>query len=345
MEGCEIISIASRLLGRAVLSAQPLGGGRNSRVYALVCEDSTRYAAKLYFRDVSDDRDRLSVEFSALQFLLDNGVYCVPRPITKDSQYGCGIYEYVRGGKMPPEAVSRSDIDEAVQFLTVIDRLKSRAGSENLPAAAEAFFSAQGIVDNVAQRLERLSFVENASGPLRSFLADEFAPAFREIAAWSTSSIERARRSVFAELPWEERTLSPSDFGFHNALRRETRGIVFLDFEYFGWDDPAKMLADFLLHPAMKLSQELKRRFAVGIFNGFAHHPHLAARAESLYPLFGLKWCLILLNEFIPEHRLRRGFAGGGDLDAADVEAEQLCKARRMLESIKNEYGRFPYGN
>ena len=42
------------------------------------------------------------------------------------------------------------------------------------------------------------------------------------------------------ELLEQYRTLSPSDFGFHNALRTPAGTMVFLDFEYFGWDDPAK---------------------------------------------------------------------------------------------------------
>ena len=49
--------------------------------------------------------------------------------------------------------------------------------------------------------------------------------------------------------PQRLRVLSPSDFGFHNALRRPDGTIVFVDFEYFGWDDPAKMMADAMLHP------------------------------------------------------------------------------------------------
>ena len=31
----------------------------------------------------------------------------------------------------------------------------------------------------------------------------------------------------------------PGDFGFHNAIRT-TKGVKFIDFEFAGWDDPAK---------------------------------------------------------------------------------------------------------
>ena len=56
--------------------------------------------------------------------------------------------------------------------------------------------------------------------------------------------MRRTHMSFERDIDSAERTLSPSDFGFHNALKRSDGRIVFLDFEYFGWDDPAKMTAE-----------------------------------------------------------------------------------------------------
>ena len=58
------------------------------------------------------------------------------------------------------------------------------------------------------------------------------------------------------------RSLSPSDFGFHNALLEADGRLTFVDFEYFGWDDPVKIVADVMLHPGMGLSADHGRRFA-----------------------------------------------------------------------------------
>ena len=104
-------------------------------------------------------------------------------------------------------------------------------------------------------------------------------------------------------LPDSSRTLSPSDFGFHNALKRPDGQIVFLDFEHFGWDDPAKMIADFLLHPHpdMAIGKSLKRRFIRRMLQCFEDQADLLQRVEIVYPLFGLKWCMIILNPFSPQ--------------------------------------------
>src|SRR6266480_4587472 len=72
-----------------------------------------------------------------------------------------------------------------------------------------------------------------------------------------------------AALPQASRILSPSDFGFHNAIRRPDGTLAFVDFEYFGWDDPAKTIVDFLLHPGMSVADTLKRRFAAAVEAAF----------------------------------------------------------------------------
>ena len=64
---------------------------------------------------------------------------------------------------------------------------------------------------------------------------------------------------------------------------------------------------------------------------------------ESVYPLFGLKWCLIFLNEFLPDQLLRRRFAAVAASDRAGLQMQQLAKSRQMLNRLRHEYERFPY--
>ena len=144
-------------------------------------------------------------------------------------------------------------------------------------------------------------------------------------------------------IPKEYQTLSPSDFGFHNALRMADGRIVFLDFEYFGWDDPAKMVSDFLWHPAMNVKEELRLYFVKHMVSIFEKDPHFKIRLKSSFPLFGLMWCLICLNEFIMVDAQRRDFARPQVKNITAVRLEQLAKAKRMSEKIKSTYKDFPY--
>ena len=50
-------------------------------------------------------------------------------------------------------------------------------------------------------------------------------------------------------------------------------------------------------------------------------------------PLFGLRWVLILLNEFIPERWQRRVLAGDTG-SWAEAKARQLSRAREFLAAL-----------
>jgi len=341
-----LVEMAARLVRGEVTSLEFVGGGRNSQVYRVAGEGFRTCALKVYFRHPGDARDRLGVEFNSLRFLWDQGTREIPQPIAADWEGGCALYEYIDGDRILPSASTDTDLEAAICFLVRLRDLGRHTEPGRFPPASEACFSVQAIVENVQWRLDRLA--GNREGgetdqALRAFVAEEFIPAFHAVVAWCRCSLDRGGVALNRELDLGERTLSPSDFGFHNALRRPDGGVVFLDFEYFGWDDPAKMIADFLLHPAMALSKPSGRRFVAGLLRHFADCAVLADRLACVYPLFGLKWCLILLNEFLPEHLVRRRFAGAGVGDRQTVQMVQLSKARGMLKRILREYEHFPY--
>lgn len=333
--------VAAGLLNQDVSRVEPIGGGGNSRVYRVVGADGQYYALKLYFRSPSDPRDRLGTEFAAYQFLWDHGVRSVPRPLAADRQEGAAVYAYVAGRKIAAQEISTAEMDAAAEFLEQLQSLAAEPASLRFPPAAEAFFTGPELLANLQSRLDRLREPQpdaSRSPALEHFLEETLLPAFQEITAWS-----RGHPWFGVELPRAERTLSPSDFGFHNAILRDDGRWVFLDFEYFGWDDPAKTLCDFLLHPAMRLSVACKQHFARRLLAQFGGHTAFAQRVGWVYPLFALKWCLILLNEFLPEHFRRRQFASADRGDRQAVQQDQLVKARQMLDQVYPRYEAFSY--
>jgi hypothetical protein len=156
--------------------------------------------------------------------------------------------------------------------------------------------------------------------------------------------VEDHVRAGYAGLGWDfarpldadKRCLSPSDFGLHNALRRPDGRFAFVDFEYFGWDDPVKLVADFILHPGMTLPSSLIARFRRGARRLFASDPDFAQRLALLEPLIALRWGLILLNEFLAEGWQARAFAGTA-LSQSEAKARQLAKARARTLALSKE--------
>jgi len=334
-----------RLLRCPITGIERIGGGRNSQVYK-ASSQAGHFALKVYFRHPNDQRDRLATEFGSFTYLWDNGFREIPQPLVSDPKLGWAIYQFIEGDKLAPGQAGEAQVGAAADFLARLKDLSLQPASRNLGAASEAFFAPELILNNLRQRLARLDEADRSSlngQALRAFLQNEFKPLLARLAPWCESRLQSAGMRFDRELDWELRTLSPSDFGFHNALRRPDGQIIFLDFEYFGWDDPAKMISDFLLHPAMDLSAGSKKTFAASLFSRFSDWPNLRARVESVYPLFGLKWCMIMLNEFLPDQMLRRQFAAAVPADRAALQRQQLDKARRMLDRIGQEYRDFPY--
>ena len=330
------------LLQMPTIKLEKLAGGRNSCVYKVSCPDNIEYAAKTYFRDKLDTRNRLETEFGGLSFLWNNGFRNIPKSIISNQDLGIAIYEYVQGEPASSCQLDEADIQQAVKFLLDLKQAMGCDGAEKLPKASEACFSLDAILDNIKLRFERLQQIvpDTTNMAFQDFFRHKLSPTLDAIESWARKTADSYDIVACEQIPKESRTLSPSDFGFHNAIKRPDGQIVFLDFEYFGWDDPAKMISDFLLHPAMSLPHKFRRQFVKNIVQGLDDDA-LLNRAKTVYPLFGLKWCLILLNEFLPEQLARREFADNMIEDRNTLQDQQLEKAQIMLKRVLDEYKNF----
>ena len=332
--------IAEALLQSKIALYQSIKGGRNSRVYKLEMENGENFVAKFYFSDKSDSRERLGVEFSSFQFLWEKGIRCIPQPLIKEHTNQCAIYEYISGKNFDGRLIATSDIDQLLDFFNRLQIIKKNVEPDQFPKASEACFSMEEIFDNIERRKQKLENIDN--NDLRGFLKDEFNPFMRELSDWCKGQVLRQKISFAESIPFDKRVLSPSDFGFHNAIKRGNEQIVFFDFEYFGWDDPAKTISDFLLHPAMNLTEETKKHFLKRILPMCSDNHDFFQRLKIVYPLFGMKWCLIFLNEFLSLDLSRRLFANHQIFEERLLK-EQLGKAKNMLQKMKDTYKEFPY--
>ena len=116
--------------------------------------------------------------------------------------------------------------------------------------------------------------------------------------ARAITELSRLDFDLTAMLPEDERILSPSDFGFHNTIVKPDGSFWFVDFEYAGWDDRAKLLGD-LVH---QIDIPIPSHF-YGIIrdNLAASHPNPTLESkflDILTPIYGLKWIAIILNPF-----------------------------------------------
>jgi hypothetical protein len=324
----QIAEEASELVGWRVLSAIPVRRGGNNRVFKLVGSESCAIL-KIYPTQKEDPRDRLWHEFGALSLLARHGIAEVPRPIASDPARHCAAYEWIDG--VPPTEIGEAEVDELADFFIRLQGLRECDGAEALPEGATPALSPASLAAQLVGRLERLTTVITPDSEVGQFVETSLRPAIECAIDALRRGAAKAGRDFEAPLPARLRVLSPSDFGFHNALRRPTGRLAFLDFEYFGWDEPAKAVADVMLHAGMSLSRELAQRYQARVADALRQtDPTFSERFTLFFSALRAIWCLILLNEFLPERWARRVLAGAAD-DRAVAQARQLAKARDML--------------
>ena len=88
-----------------------------------------------------------------------------------------------------------------------------------------------------------------------------------------------------------------------------------------------------MLHPGKPLALAQSRHFRRSAVDLYGADPSFATRLGAHLPLFGLRWVLILLNEFIPERWQRRVLAGARR-DWGDAKAAQLALASEFLAAL-----------
>ena len=248
----------ANLLGAPAEIEHLVGGGRNSRIYH-VRSGSKEFALKQYPSRADDPRDRLSTEVGALTLMERYRIDTVPACRRRGPRTRLCAAELDRR-RCPSPKLPDADIDAAAHFLAAIHALRTTPWAEEQPAAAEACLSGAEIERQIAARLARLRAL-SGEGALASFLQNDFVPVLERESVNAKATIQAAGLDFAADLPQEWRSLVPSDFGFHNSLRRKDGSLAFVDFEYFGWDDPVKLSADILLHPGRTLAAPQRRRF------------------------------------------------------------------------------------
>ena len=288
---------------------RPLAGGANNRLWR-VDTASGPAVVKAYFHHPDDPRDRHHHETAFAALAWQHGLRCLPRLLASDRDHRLALFAQVDG--QPVRAADDQAVAQARDFAIALQALRPQAGA--LPTASEACFALAEHAATIDRRLARLLPTEAGA-----FVESAVMPPWRTIAG-------RLADADDGPLPASERCLSPSDFGFHNALRRPDGSLCFLDFEYAGWDDPAKLVGDFFNQVAVPVAPSHYAGFRDALVPPARRH-----RCDLLRPAYAVKWIAIVLNEFLPVDDSRRRFAGK---DLAGRRARQLDKARAALARL-----------
>jgi hypothetical protein len=321
--------IGGRLLSKAGcqedFAIRELSFGRNNKVVQLETQDQD-FILKCFFENPSDGRNRFDAETSFYEYVDAKHIHQVPKCLASNRLDRAILLEFIRGRRLASAEIDTATFAEMMDFFCALNARESSAPC--LPMASESCFSEHDHVELVDRRIKRLSTgVQNQTAA--KFVSDQLIPTWHQIKEVAHQTSTDWQRTLNPE----EICISPSDFGFHNCLRRGDGTLAFHDFEYAGWDDPAKLVCDLFCQveipvPLRYLSAAIER------IETHLKLKKLANRVAWLMPITRIRWCCILLNEYITVDVERRHFSG--QATDANARVNQLEKATKVLATVRN---------
>jgi Ser/Thr protein kinase RdoA (MazF antagonist) len=309
-----------------ILEIELLTHPGNNRNYKLQTTKGF-YIIKKYTTFQKDNWNRGLREFETLTYLKNIGIEGLPIPIKFIKEDNIGIYSFLPGILRKPEQVNEQDILVASSFLAKLHNIHPESKA-SIPKERTACFSIQDYFKLIEDRIKNLSIYKDSSplaNELQNFLENKVIPLkenlMQELEKELTTEINN-------ELPINEQVLTPGDYGFHNILIDETnqqKTYSFLDFEYFGRDDPVKQILDFLHHDRHKaIPQNLRNLFLTNYLEKTNRNEEFSKRLHLIDPLIGLNWTLIYLTPFTKD-----------TYNQEDLLRTRLDKAKTKIENLR----------
>ena len=187
-----------------VVSAwKAVSGGANSRAWRLESSEGT-YFLKEYYRGGVGERDRGSSERAFYRLAGERASDQVPQPVAWAPDNRAGVFRWLEGRKLLASEITADHLEQTFDFFARLNCLPlPMAGA--LPDAAETATSVSGHLQIVENRVRRLA---ELSGEAGEFVREEVLGLWKKIR--DCARIHGALGGA--------RCISPTDFGFHNAL-------------------------------------------------------------------------------------------------------------------------------
>jgi hypothetical protein len=299
-----------------------------NRTYRLHMEESDILLK--HYPEADGDRDAQELETRHIAALRKVGIDQVPEPVWQSDRWA--MFRFVEGVRPTGTNADRAQI---ARFLTQLDQSGALLAKADLSMAIDA-------------RL-KLEDYGSAVNKLWNKVFKAAQAKYSDIMLWMMTDLEQMRQDNInhfylwckrerwdrqAELAPKERVFSPSDFGLHNTLRKPGGQLIFLDFEDSGWDDPAKLMADFFHN----FENDLPIAAKLEVLDHFAKNrdwnPKFIQRFWAVADIVAVEWILRTLYLIDPteKQRLEAKYPG---LDHANLVAERFAQAKAMRDQYQ----------
>ena len=302
--------------------------GVNSNVF-IIGDPSKKYVLKFYRKD-NNSPTRLEREISALEIFRLNGIKNVPQLLNHSKELNCSLLSFI-----PGENISKFSQDYIIHFQTFFKKILSLSYSiDKQTLNLDAIDSCMEI-DTVNNQIEaRITNFKKENNVQINTLLSQIEEIFQIIA----QHVKMLNNSFNKLKP----ILSPVDFGINNVLIMN-KEVHFIDFEFFGWDNPIHLISDTISHPANNLNISEQAALLDAIVECYTvpeEQEEIMKTFNGVNLLFDIKWCLIMLNPFLSSYNSNMAQS---ELQNRQTIQEKKVQNKLALIKYKMENAKFFY--
>jgi thiamine kinase-like enzyme len=280
------------------LSIHLVYSGINSIIYRIKTGKNGYIKAKYYKQKSDELHDSIQTEWNTLSYLWKNNIRSINKPVAIFPKDRISLFTYLDGVIPTKKKINKTTVDQMIAFIKTLKKISAQTQAVSLSNAKESCFTISSyfkIIQIKLKSLETSSKQTKNVKRLLDFLQNEYIPLFSSIKKYIHLYCQKKGLPLDYILPQTNRIISPSDVSFTNCILQDTN-LNFVDFEYAGWDDPAKLVADLLSRPDGNIPTKFQQYFYKRMISVFKddHSFHLRFLPISL--LITCKWCLIILN-------------------------------------------------
>ena len=262
--------------------------GRNNSVYKIANRKKQKFILKIYQKNDLLNYKKFNKEISFLKYLEEIGSKNVPRLVYKSEKSLYIIMTFLEGEKIIRP--TRQLNNDFLKFIQEINVSTYRKNSKMLELAADACLKPEELIKVIDNRIAALNF------PIGFDLKDLSTFFFRDVInSWKFLKKNINLSDIDLIIDRSQLIVSPSDVGFHNCLKQNTK-VLFFDFEHSGLDDIAKLAIDFILQP----DSINYPKYLEDILDDFSKIDGLniswIKRFQEYLDIYRIKWILIMLQ-------------------------------------------------
>jgi len=277
------------------------GQGVNNSIFKLKDKKKNKYyCLKLYkLPSEIDHRNRFKAEKLFLNYMKATGIRNIPKIIKFSEIENWILMEWIEGVTL--NQIDSEKIKQIVLFTKAINREKEPFKSlrAKLNPASECCLYPDQISWQIKNRLERITkYIPKNKIELvaNDWINQLFIPS-------AITEFNKFEASVRTRGHWDNKRIvpiaSPSDVGIHNMIQSK-KGIFFIDFEYSGLDDLAKLACDWVLQPNYRFSPSQEKELITELDNNLHHIDRTwILRFQDLKPILRKRWTIIMLRTYI----------------------------------------------